>query len=170
MNYVEFRLSVTIADLHDEEGQDCDELRQIAKIINVDLLKEPLSEHYDGYYDYTASHPGPRVRADTRYVLKFVANDDDQAFLSIDMFLFATDQMNMVRLGVRCGESDAVRIETLLRSIREKAEIYAALLQGKLGLAEEMDVTLFPRARDNNGKTVLQHIIVFRAGSVLITR
>src|SRR5262245_52458976 len=171
MSHVEFRLTVSISDLEDEDGNDCAEICAICQVLGVTRLGQSLTEQYDSFYDQArAGHigdPGARIgRGDVRV---FQADADEQTFLSVDMFDEATDQMNTVELGVRCAEPHADRVATLLRSIRERVEVLSAFLQGNLGLRGKLDLASFPRQVNTGGDVALQHISVYRRGVLQAT-
>src|SRR5579863_8861798 len=153
LSYVEFRQTVPVFHLEDDDGDDCAEICAICDLLGVVRVGQPLIDQYDFFHDGGD-------------VLVFQADSDDQTFLSVNMFRNPTDQMNTVGLGVRCTASHAERVSILMRSIHERAEIESAFLQGNLGLQETLYVARFPRKMDVPGGAPVQHICVYRCGAL----
>ena len=175
MNYVELRLSVSIYDLFDdlgEDGKDCAEICELFKQLGITPLEQSLPEqfHYCYYVYANIGSNGDSIReACPGDIRAFLASSDDETFLVIDLFEEATDQMSVVEIGVRCPQARVDRVLMLFRSIRERAAVASALLQGNLGLKEELQLSKFPREVINGYETALQHLSIYQGGVLQAT-
>ncbi|QDT99263.1 MBL fold metallo-hydrolase [Gimesia aquarii] len=166
--YREFKLGVPIWDISDD---DCDSplIRTLFTILSVTPLKTSLLNNYDSFYDYSAAryNGDPNARCGRGDILIFVSDSDDNSFIAIDMFEEATDSMNLIGIEICAPQTCADEIAGIMQSIRSSAEVSTALLDGNLGLREDLAIDNFPRLVPNHDTEVLQHAQVYRGGSLI---
>ena len=173
MHYIESSILFTIFDLAGEDDRrNCAEISSICDLMTITLPNQSLRELYRSFHDYTAaSYFGdPTARIGRGDLFIFMADVDQQSFLTVDMFNSATDQMNTVTCGVRCDASLADSVATNLRSLHDRSEITGtALLNGSLGLMDLLDLSKYPRCVNNDGQSTMQHVAVYRFGALQAT-
>jgi hypothetical protein len=152
MNYCEFELSVPIYDLSQEDEGDCVEMRELFALLEIATPGTTLASLY---------HCGD--------LLLFLSEKDEQSFIAVDMFAQPTDQMNTVVVTVRAPFNLKDDVYTLMKSLRAAAEVFSALLHGNLGRAGSLAPDKFPRVVTDHDFEAVQHIQVFRGGSVVYT-
>ena len=165
MTYVEFRLSVPISDLGDDDSRDIAEVTALLAKLGITPLEQSLEDQYDSYYDWAEHHRGvARVnRGDVRI---YQSETDSKTFLSVDMLREATDSEGMVEICVCCSETIAAGVQSLLEEIRDRAEVASPLLSGNLGIQNYLALQKFPREVRSGGQLVLQHVEVYRGGKL----
>jgi hypothetical protein len=168
MGYVEFRLSVPISELDDDESHDCAEVVALFAVLGISPAELSLNDQYRTYCDWTEhNHGNGRVnRGDVRI---YRSETESKTFLSVDMFNEATDWMATVELCVCCCESVAGKVLELLQAVHDRAEFKSALLSGNLGIQEELALQKFPRKIRSGEQITLQHVQVYYQGKLEAT-
>ncbi|QGJ71408.1 Hypothetical protein PBC10988_31130 [Planctomycetales bacterium 10988] len=174
MNYQEFKLLVPIWDISEEVGDDEEEIdskeiQSLFRLLSIVPPPQSLSDLYHSFYDESAAKyqgdPTPRMnRGD--FIL-FQNAVDENVFLAIDMFNEPTDQMATIHLFVSVPLALADQAGKLLKTIRAEAEISSALLEGNLGIREELALENFPRLVPSLDRKVPQHVQVYRYGKII---
>lgn len=168
MGYMEFRLSVPISDLGDDDSQDRPEVVALFAVLGISPVELSLSDQYRSYYDWTEHYHG-NTRVNRGDVRIYRSETESKTFLSVDMFKEATDWMGMVELCVCCCESVAAKVLELLQAVRDRAEFKSALLSGNLGIQEELALKKFPRKIRSGEQITLQHVQVYCQGKLEAT-
>ena len=117
MDYVEFKLGVTIWSLEEPGYVPCPELKSICELIDANNFTESLAE-----------------LCPTAKIVKRNSRSDANAYIAINCAGDRTDQMGVVGLFVRCNASVADMVEEQLRRVCVRSEVKTALLRGDLGL------------------------------------
>lgn len=170
MSQVEFKLRVPIYDLEDDD-KDCLEIQAIREAVGITWSGPSLGDQYDAFREPDSARyfGDPWARIGRGDIHLFLADQDEDSFLAIDLYQDCTDQMNTVELWVRCPSDIADRVSQLLRSIRQKAEVASALLEGDLGLRDAVSREKFPREVKDGGAVMIQHISIYHLGTLQAT-
>lgn len=172
MAYREFKLGVPIWDISDDDKGDSHLVRKLFTILGVTPPATSLMEIYLSFYDEAAAEyvGDPDARANRGDLFVFRSETDDKTLIAFDMFDSPTDAMNVVSIAISAPRDCGDEIAGVLESIRSSGEVTTALLDGNLGVQEELAKENFPRTvSETDGEEVWQHVRVYRGGKMIQT-
>ena len=119
MTHTEFSTAVTVWALEKPDYEPCSELLKICQLLDAPELSRSPVELY------------PSLEP-----VRSVSTGDPTSYLNIDMVRDPTDQMDVVKINIRCSNEVADAVEELLRQIRTRSDVTTAMLRGNLGLPD----------------------------------